>query len=276
MNQGQTIPIIDCNTVVGFWVRRQIDSSAGALLKIMDKYGVARALSISTTAIFYDYRLGNEETLSVARQSNYRLYPVATVDPREYISCFKEIELRARQGWRLFRFFPDLQGWKIRYAPFRDIVQLLGELKLPFMIPAHAPGVPTEVAELISELQVPAILTTVNYNNLSEIISVMKQVQHIYIETHKLFSTGVYEVLKEHVGVEHIVFGSFAPVQYFASSYLPLIRSSLTDDEKRKILCENIRLVLGAKADRAEQAQQVERLQEEGEKEHAKVDEVTQ
>ncbi|MCS7254393.1 MAG: amidohydrolase family protein [Armatimonadota bacterium] len=274
MSQGQTTPIIDCNTVVGFWVRRQVDSSAEALLKIMDKYGVVRALCVSTTAIFYDYRQGNEETLSIARRSNFRLYPVATVDPREYINCFKEIELRARQGWRLFRFFPDLQGWTVRYAPFRDIAQLLGELKLPFMLPAHATGVATEIAELVGELQVPVILTAVNYNNLSEIISVMKQTQHICIETHKLFSTGAYEILKEHVGVERIAYGSFAPVQYFASSYLPLIRSSLTDDEKRKILCENIRWILEAKGERAEQAQQVKHLQER--KEPVQLDEVAQ
>ncbi len=255
MSQGQAIPIIDCNTVVGFWTRRQVDTSVDALLKVMERYGVARALCVSTTAIFYDYRQGNEETLSIARQTNFRLFPVATVDPREYVGCFNEIELRARQGWRLFRFFPDLQGWSVKYAPFRDIVQLLGDLKLPFMISAHAPGIATEVAELVSEVQAPVILTAVNYNNLSELISVMKHVKHIYIETHKLFSVGAYEILKEHVGVERIVFGSFAPVQYFASSYLPLIHSSLTDDEKRKILCENIRLMLGAKTERVEQTQ---------------------
>lgn len=251
------MPIIDCNTVVGFWARRQVDASVNALLKTMERYGVARALCVSTTAIFYDYRQGNEEMLSIARQTNFRLFPVATVDPREYANCFNEIELRARQGWKLFRFFPDLQGWSVRYAPFRDIVQLLSELKLPFMIPAHAIGVATEIAELVSEFQTPVILTTINYNNLSEAISVMKHVRHIYIETHKLFSVGAYEILREHVGVERLVFGSFSPVQYFASSYLPLIHSSLADDEKRKILCENIRLMLGTKTERAEQAQHV-------------------
>ncbi|MFA4015352.1 MAG: hypothetical protein RUDDFDWM_000432 [Candidatus Fervidibacterota bacterium] len=252
MEQKNIIPIIDCNTVVGFWPRRKVDSSLQALLKTMERYGVVRALCVSTNAIFYDYRRGNDETILMARQSNNRLLPVITVDPREYIGCFKEIELRARQGLRLFRFFPDIQGWPIRFAPFRDIVQMLNELRLPWMVSAHAIGVATEIAELVKDFSTPVILTSINYNNLSEVISVMKHVLHIHVETHKLFSPSAYELLKEHIGVERIVFGSFAPIQYFASSYMPLMRSSLSDEEKQKILCENIRTVLMTKVQQVE------------------------
>lgn len=244
MANASSIPIVDCNTVVGFFPRRHVDTTPQALLSIMDKYGVVRALCISTTGIFYDYRRGNEETLAIARNSNNRLLPVATVDPRQYLNCAEEIERRARQGWRLFRFFPDYQGWPLNFAPFREIVHQLNELQLAWMIPVQSLGAATQIADMVADLQTPVIFTRVSYSNLGEVLCVMKGMPHIYVETHLLNSPDAFEVVAATVGVERLIFGSFAPLHYFASAYMPLQYSSLSDDDKRKVLVENIRVVL--------------------------------
>jgi len=125
------LPIVDCNTWVGFYPRQAIDMSAQTLLTLMRRYGVARALFVHTTAVFYDARIGNDLAVKVAHESGGTLLPVATLNPLQFRGITEEVERRLQQGFRLFRFFPSLQGWTPFIAPFRDLLQFLSERKVP-------------------------------------------------------------------------------------------------------------------------------------------------
>jgi predicted TIM-barrel fold metal-dependent hydrolase len=241
------LPIIDCNTIFGFWQKRRIDASVDALVGIMKANNVVRALCVSTTAILYDYRIGNEETFQVAQRHGQTLYPVATVDPRQYIDCFNEIDKRLQQGFRFFRFFPEHQDWPIYFAPFRDIINHLGSKGVPMLVPVSSLGDATRLADMVSFLSAPVIISHVNYVNLGEALAVMKNDAKIYLETHMLNSPDVIELAVGEVGVERLVFGSSAPLKYFSSALMPILSSGLNDEQKGAILGGNIRRLLTGK-----------------------------
>lgn len=236
-------PIIDSNTLFGFWPTRRVHMAEDALVAGMKKWGVARSLCVSTTGIFYDFRQGNEETLE-AGQRQTELVPVATVDPRQYLDCFAEVDKRAAQGFRLFRFFPDLQGWPLEFAPFQELLAKLDQMKLPAMVPCPALGSLTLLASKTASLTTPLLVTGVGYGNLGEAMSVMQSDPKVVIEAHGLSSPDAYEVLASKVGTDRVVFGSFAPYHSLASAVLPLARCSLTTEQKTQIASGNIRRVL--------------------------------
>lgn len=239
-------PIVDCNTWVGFYPRQAIELTPQVLMTLMRRYGVARALFVHTTAVFYDTRTGNDLAVQVAHDSGGLLLPVATLNPLQYRGMTKEVDRRLQQGFRLFRFFPHLQGWHPNVSPFKELVQHLSERGMPFLVDCPKIGWATAVAEITRSVRVPVVLAEVHEGNLGEALCVLKAHPHLYIETSRLMQPDGYETAVAEVGAERLVFGSGAPLYYFASALLPLLHSALPDDDKRKVLVDNLRRIVQA------------------------------
>lgn len=240
------LPIVDCNTWVGFYPRQAIDISPQALLALMNRYGVARALFVHTTAVFYDAQMGNDLAARVAQEGKGLLLPVATLNPLNPYGMTEEVERRLRQGFRLFRFFPYTQGWDPTIAPFRDLAHFLADRKVPFLMECPVIGWATRIGEAFQDLPVPVILTDVGEENLGEVLWVLKSLPHFHMETRRLTRPDGYEAAASEIGTDKMIFGSGAPLFYFASSLLPLMHSGLSEEEKRKILMENLRRIVQA------------------------------
>lgn len=238
--------IVDCNTWVGFYPKQAIELSPQVLLSLMRRYNVAKALFVHTTAVFYDARTGNDLAVKVARESGGLLFPVATLNPLQYKGMIEEAERRLQQGFRLFRFFPNWQGWQPKIAPFKELVNFLKEQGVPFLIECPKVGWVTEIAELISGAQIPVILCSVLEENIGEFLCVAKSTPNLHIETSRITQPNGYELVAAEVGVERLVFGSGAPLHYFASAVFPLLHSSLSEEDKRKVLVENLRRIVQA------------------------------
>ena len=71
---------MDANTVFGFFPKRDVDCSFEKLMRLLDKYHVSKALTVSLKAAFYDYAEGNVDTLKACLRDS-RLMPLASVDP---------------------------------------------------------------------------------------------------------------------------------------------------------------------------------------------------
>ena len=241
-----SLPIVDCNTWVGFYPRQAIDLSPQVLLSLMRRYGVARALFVHTTAVFYDAKTGNDLAVQVARESGGLLLPVATLNPLQYRGMIEEVERRLQQGFRLFRFFPNWQGWQPKIAPFRDLAVFLNERNVSFLIDCPKVGWATEIADLVGEMQVPVILCDVLEDNLGEALCVVKSTSNLHLETSCITQPEGYELVAAEIGVDKLVFGSGAPLHYFASALFPLLHSSLSEEDKRKVLVENLRRIVQA------------------------------
>ena len=58
----------------------------------------------------------------------------------------------------MIRFFPSRQGWPIRYAPFRELLQKCDELHIPVSVECTHPGEATELADAVAFTQAPLVV----------------------------------------------------------------------------------------------------------------------
>lgn len=235
--------IIDGNTLFGYWGKRDVDIALETLLGILGEHKVARACTLSTRGIFGDFRQGNDETWEVA-QKHSQLIPVATIGPPRHLGCQEEIKQRRDQGFRLFAFFPELQGWPIASQPFPELLKALAEAGGVAMVEAGEPGIPSQIAQAAQGLELPIILSGVGYENLAEALAIMKQDERIHLEIHRLTPADGLELVAEEVGAQRLIFGSYSPLNYFSSSFLMVKFSQLSDEDKAGVLGGNLARLL--------------------------------
>ncbi len=237
--------IVDANTSFGFYPYRKADTSLETLKTILKSYQ-ARGFTLSLKGIFYDAIEGNEETLTLIERED-GLYPIATYDPRAYPKDIEYIENLKAKGFLAIAFFPRLQGWMIDFAPFRDVVDILSNENLPIIIHTSGYGELTKISSIAREVKNPFIIVGSNYSNLSEVISVIKKLENIYIESHLLNSPDALEYLKRYASLDRIIFGSGAPLLSFETALNIILKSTLSEDEKENILSKNLEVMLGVK-----------------------------
>jgi hypothetical protein len=243
---SMSIPIFDACTLFGPWPQHSADLSVDVLLQVMSQNNIVRSLATATTGIFSDYRQGNAETLLAARNHPQHIYPVATLDPRAFPESLHEAEARAGEGFRLFRFFPDHQGWPLRYRPFRELLQKCDSLGVPIAVNVHKPGDCTELADAVAFTQAPLLLAGVTSQNLGEAISVLRSDAKFYIETTHLTAPGALEAVRDAAphGVERLVFASYSPLRYLSTALAPVFASSLSNEHKALVLAGNVMRLL--------------------------------
>ena len=241
-----SLPIVDACTLFGPWPQHAADLSVGLLLQVMAQNNIVRSLATATTGIFYDYQQGNAETLQAARNNPQQIYPVATLDPRAYPECLEEAERRAGEGFRLFRFFPDRQGWPLRYAPFRELLRKCDQLGVPLAVTVSHPGDCTELADTVAFTQAPLLLAGVTSQNLGEALAVLRADPKFYIETTHIAAPGAFEAVRDAAphGAERLVFASYSPLRYLSTALAPVLASSLSNEHKALVLGGNLTRLL--------------------------------
>ena len=235
------MPVIDAHTLFGFWPHRRSDISAETLVRLLRQHEISAALTLSTTGIFADFLRGNEETVSLCQKSGKLLLPVGTVDPRRYVGSLEEIDKRVEQGVRIWRLFPELQGWPLATRPVNAIFSRLAERGCTLLINASQPGEPSQVAERTAPMKLTTVLLGVTNLLLGELVAVLDEAPHCWIETRRMADPQVVRALGQRFGVDRLVFGSAAPLQYVSSALLPLKNCGLAEEQLAKILGDNIK-----------------------------------
>src|SRR2546421_4363973 len=113
--------IVDINTLFGPLPAASADLAVDALLDLMQTHQVSAACTLSTLGILLDPILGNAATRAAcAEQTN--LIPVATLNPAIFFGDATAVGRFVDEGFRLLRFFPSDQHWKIDFAPFHWVL----------------------------------------------------------------------------------------------------------------------------------------------------------
>jgi len=241
---------MDANTYFGFWPKHEVDVSIDCLRRTMDRHGVEKFVSLSLKGIFYDYEEGNQETLREAKKDE-RLIPAATVDLRKYYGEGKVVRQCLEQGFKLIRLFPNLQGWPLNYAPFFRLLDEVAEAKMPLMITliiqpsgTHCLGMITDIARLTSAWRSPVIISSFDHFYYPEILSVLETNSNIHMDSSLFNTPDSYQLFASRGYAGRIVFGSNAPLYYFASASLGLDRADISEDQKKMIRSENLERLL--------------------------------
>jgi len=238
------VVVIDSNTVFGAYARRAVDTSLGRLLEVLGRHGVARAVTCSTTGIFYDPRQGNEETLAACTE-HPELIPAATVDPSKYYEDGGIGRLLER-GFRLLRLFNGVQDWPVRsYAPFEAVCAEADEAGLPVMLDAGPKGQFTAVGEIARRMTVPVIVAGCNYGTQAEAIAVARRTSNLIVELHQLTSPDGIELMCRCVGGDRVVYGSWAPLNYLGHTLLILQGAAISEADRAAIAGGTMARILG-------------------------------
>jgi predicted TIM-barrel fold metal-dependent hydrolase len=212
------------------------------LLRLIDENEISRACTLSAEGIFYDFIAGNAQTLDACRR-HPQLIPVATVNPNRWLGCLEEARRLLDAGVTLFRFFPQYQEWHISEAPFR---KLLDDVLAPggavLMLPAVM-GI-SSIGALAKTVDNAIIIEGFRYDKLAEAIVVMDEIGNVYIETHIINSPNFVELLKSEVGVDRLVFGSYAPLTYMGAALAPIQKADVSEADKTRILGNNLLRIL--------------------------------
>ncbi|MCC7492260.1 MAG: amidohydrolase family protein [Fimbriimonadaceae bacterium] len=237
--------IIDCHTMFGFWPQRRADISPETLVNLVREHQVSTALTMSTTGIFADFNRGNEETVAICRKAGRLLLPIGTIDPRRFVGTIEEIDRLADAGVRIWRLFPEIQGWDLASRPVGPILQRLGERRCTLLISASRSGEPTRIADRTAEFRLPTVLLGVTNLQLGELVAVLPTAPHLLLETRRLADPAVVRALGQRFGFDKLVFGSASPLQYLSSALLPLQKAGLSAADLEQVLGGNMHRRLG-------------------------------
>lgn len=236
--------IIDMVTSFGWDRNRPTQWGLDELLGIMQRHGVERAYTHSLRAVHYAGPEGNDETLRACAEHEL-LQPVGVLDPRRFFDCREEARRRFEQGFRVFRFFPDVQGWSVDALPFRLICETLAGLGAPIIIPAGPSGQPTRIAERLADLELRVLLIGGSYGNLGEILAVLERYPNVYCDGHVMDSPFALEALLRFGGDHRAIFGSDSPARSFDSPLLMAQHAQITDEQRGRYLRENALAFVG-------------------------------
>lgn len=244
MKEELYLEFFDVNAAFGVDPKGRVEARLEKVLELAERAKVRKLCLCSLKGAFYDYEFGNHETLQTCKGGTH-LFPVATLDPRRYPGGKGEVSTLKRQGFRLLRFFPEIQNWPYRLAPF---VKTLEELKgdpMVVLLPARGLGSLTEISELIPpDAPYPVVILGVNYWLLSEALAVLSERPNFRLDTSLFDSPDVYELFGREVGHERLLFGSSLPFTGPGAPALALERADIPKEAKEAIAYRNLEVLL--------------------------------
>ncbi|HUS81182.1 MAG TPA: amidohydrolase family protein [Armatimonadota bacterium] len=235
--------IVDVLTFFGRDRTRELAWGLDDLLAVLEAHGVERALTLSLRAVYYAGPQGNDETRDACARHQV-LEPVAVLDPRRWFDCREEAKRRMGEGFRVFRFFPELQGWSVAGANFLKICERIAELGGRIIVSAGGAGQPTQIARGLAEMALPTLLTGAGYSTMGEVMAVLEDYPHMHTEAHVMDTPGAIEALMQ-VGESQVMFGSNSPERYLESPLLMAQYADLTDAQRDACLRGNALAFLG-------------------------------
>jgi predicted TIM-barrel fold metal-dependent hydrolase len=235
--------IVDINTLFGPLPSSSADLAVDALLDLMQTHQVQSACTLSTLGVLLDASLGNAATRAACAEQS-QLLPVATYNPMVFVGDTEPIARFVQDGFRLLRFFPSEQGWKIDYSPFHWLLSSIEGAGLPVMVNISGPGEITDLTRAIGAQSSTIILSRVDRDTLTEAIAALNTFPNWHIETSRLLAPGCLRLAAETVGPDRLMFGTGAPAVPIASGLHTVRYAGLDEETVDMILGANARRIL--------------------------------
>jgi uncharacterized protein len=255
--------IIDVNTYIGHWPFRKIrNNTAEKLIEQMDKAGIDKAVVSNLNSIFYkDTQEGNIELISEIKAYGDRFIPLEIINPaypgwkKDFLTCIDNF------GMKGLEMYPYYHNYKLTDEASLELLNLAAEKKIPVHLPCAVENIRQkhwmDTSENLNIQQVEEVLKLCPEVDLI----ITNGVSHVYARKLKEVTKNrkgrvyydfcrtevfepYFEALVENAGVDRILFASQLPFQYVDTQYVKLYFSKLTEEEKNKILSQNLKDLL--------------------------------
>ena len=231
--------IIDAYAQVGAIPMRRAPVDFPQLDREMDRIGVTHSVVIGLQGMHADARKGNAYVFAKAA-CNPRIIPTAVIGPRIGLLDMPALindAVRQNAAGLVFPVVPSMLSGSL---PVRRTLKQAAMTGLPLIAcGAIEPGSPTQLAEMTSGLGCKLLIAGASYALIDELIAILEEYPHAYVDTSWQVSPGCIELLVEAGGASRILFGSGSPVRATRPALNMVLDADLSDDIKWKILASN-------------------------------------
>lgn len=253
-------PFVDTNVFIGQWPFRKLSyNRPQELLAVMSKKGIDKMWVSTFEGIFWNNSQDANELLYKETRDIPQFITFATMNPT-FPGWEEDIKkCKLKYNMKGIRVYPNYHNYSLDSMEFKSLLKKADTLSLPVCIycrlfderihPHFARVEPVDLNGLKNIIanfsHLPLIICNCNLADLSRIEQILKEYQNIYIEISHLESVGVVRKLIDNIGIERILFGTYAPYFYIESSFLKIKESRFSEDETEMLFSQNAeRLIL--------------------------------
>jgi len=241
--------IIDSNCYLGAWPTRTLGvTSARGLEALLRGNGVGLGLVSPLDAIFHkDHLAANARMMEEVKRLRESFLPVPVANPASPLG---------NPPWKLARLVPPYHQYSPAEKPFLTFLNGIrsrggvafisvrmrdDRLASPLLRPATIP-----IEALTTALKrLPGLKVVVNNARSDEVRTLLSETgETVVAGCEWSFPTGFLEEVVDEFGDRRLVFGSNAPLHYYASSLLQVTGADIPRRSMRRILADNIREML--------------------------------
>lgn len=236
--------LIDVNTCFGHWPYWDLpDHTPEYLVSLMDHNEIDRAACMSLRGLFVSWRDGNAETLAAAQRFADRLIPVCTISPF-LDGNGDELRRLAGFGMRGVRLYPSFHNYPLDSAFVDDICTVAADCGIPVMIPTRPmmnwrfKSLAVETVGNVVDRHPATTFLISGPNYLAEyqaLVKLMQRCSNVAYEVSCLQGFNTVQRLLAEVGVERLLFGTGAVLNYPACNVSKLANAAITPDQRAAI-----------------------------------------
>jgi len=250
--------MIDVNAYLGHFAFRQLrHNTAAALLKLMDRSGIDRAIVSSASAITYrNPQAGNEEVHAEVGLRHRRLIPFAVINPT-YVGWQDDLKICHEDfGMRGLRLYPQWHNYRLSDRCCHDLVNAAAKRKMLVSIPIRAednrqrhwlvdiPDLPLEDIVAVVKACPRAKFVLLSGTGFTGSPLGRKDnglPSNYYIGISRMSAVLANEAgqLIANLGAQHVVFGTGMPFHYPDPALTKFKVLEATDKDKEKIGWQN-------------------------------------
>lgn len=182
-------------------------------IEVMDRYGLDKAVLFTVDGFWGDYREDNTYLAKQSAEFPDRLFPFATVNPRDGQQAVDELRrCLGEWGMRGIKFHPWLQGFSPLESYMDDIARVAVEYRVPILFHDGTPPYtsPLQIAALAGRF--PELQVVLGHAGLMdmwmEAVAAARRLNNIWL----CFSGGtpfrIYERMLREVDVSRVMYGS--------------------------------------------------------------------